>query len=72
MVNLLAAVVLLPIALLLVGVLGGVAITAIFNVSTTGWDTATVTVWNLLPIIAIIAIFLAFLAVVGLKITGKI
>lgn len=72
MVNLLAAVVLLPIALLLVGVLGGVAINAIFNVSTTGWDVATVTVWNLLPIIAIIAIFLAFLAVVGLKITGKI
>lgn len=72
MVNVMAAVVLIPVALILVAALGGVAIGLIFNVSTATWDTATVTIWNLLPIIALIAIFLSFLAVVGLKITGKL
>ncbi len=72
MVNVMAAVVLIPIALILIAALGGVAINLIFNVSTDTWDAATVTIWNLLPIIALIAVFLAFLAVVGLKITGKI
>ncbi len=72
MVNVMSAVVLIPVALILVAALGGVAIGLIFNVSTATWDPATTTIWNLLPIIALIAIFLSFLAVVGLKITGKI
>lgn len=72
MVNVIAAVILIPIALILIAALGGVAIGLIFDVNTSTWDTATVTVWELLPLIAIIAIFLALLAVVGLKVTGKI
>lgn len=72
MVNLLAAVILLPIALILVASLGGVAIGQIFAINTSAWDVGTQTMWNLLPMIALIAIFLAFLAVVGLKVTGKI
>lgn len=84
MVNLLSAVVLIPIALLLLGVLGGVAIGVVFNASATGaalnesagegtpWSGTVVTVWNLMPIIVIVALFIAFLAVVGLKVSGKL
>lgn len=72
MVNIMAAVIIIPVALILIAALGGVAIGLIFNVNQTGWDTATITIWNIIPIIAIIVIFLAMLAVVGLKISGKI
>lgn len=72
MVNLMAAVVLVPVALILIAALGGVAIGLIFNVNQTGWDTATITIWNLIPVIAIVVIFLALLALVGLKISGKV
>ena len=72
MVNIMAAVIIIPVALILIAALGGVAIGLIFNVNQTGWDAATITIWNIIPIIAIIVIFLAMLAVVGLKISGKI
>ncbi|GAH96157.1 unnamed protein product [marine sediment metagenome] len=70
--NLMAAVVLVPVALILIAALGGVAIGLIFNVNQTGWDVATVTIWNLIPVIAIVVIFLSLLALAGLKITGTI
>lgn len=72
MVNVLAAVILIPIALILVASLGGVAIGLVFDVNTSAWDVGTATLWELIPLIAIVAIFLAFLAVVGLKVSGKI
>ena len=72
MVNVMQAVILIPIALILLAALGGVAIGQIFNVNQSGWDTGTVTMWDLIPLIAIVAVFLAILALVGLKITGKL
>lgn len=57
-----------PIALMLFAVLGSVAITSVFGIDQSTWDLGTTTMWNLLPMISIIGIILAFLAVVGLKI----
>ncbi len=83
-IDLLAAVVLIPLALILLAALGGVAIGLVFNVSATAttfnaslnesaaWNAETVLLWNLMPIIAIVVIFIAFLAVVGLKVTGRL
>ncbi len=82
-VNILSAVVLIPIALILIAALGGVAINLVFNISGTAaeaneslgevvWEPETLILWNILPIIAIIVIFIALLAVIGLKITGKL
>lgn len=83
-INLLSAVVLIPIALILLAALGGVAIGLVFNVSATAqtfnaslnespaWSAETALLWNLMPIIALIVIFIALLAVIGLKVTGKL
>ena len=82
--NILAAVILIPVALILLAALGGVALGLVFSTSATQgslnasagegnpWPAVVVTLWNIIPIIAIIVIFIAMLAVVGLKITGKI
>lgn len=84
MVNLLAAIVLIPVALILIAALGGVAIGLVFDTSTTAaalnetagegtpWSSVVVTLWNLLPLIGIVVIFVALLAVAGLKISGKL
>lgn len=82
--NILAAVILVPVALILLAALGGVAIGLVFDTSATAaglnesagegtpWNATTLLLWNIIPIIAIIVIFIAFLAIVGLKISGKI
>lgn len=72
MANIMQIVILLPIALILLGALGGVAIGQIFTVNQTGWDTGTITMWNLIPLIAVVGIFIGILAVAGLKVAGKI
>lgn len=46
------------IVLLLGAVLLPIAFTAIFNANTTGWDSNTVTIFNLLPIIGVVAVIL--------------
>lgn len=72
MVNVMQAVILVPIALILFSALGVVAFNTIFDANTTSWNTETVTMWELIPVIAIIVIILAFLVLVGLKFTGKV
>jgi len=46
------------IVLLLTAVLLPIAFNLIFNANTTGWDDSTVTIFGLIPIIAIVAIIL--------------
>ena len=84
MVNLMSAIVLIPVALILIAALGGVAIGLVFQVGNTAaalnesagegtpWSPVVVTLWNLMPVIAIVVVFVALLAVAGLKISGKI
>ncbi len=43
--------------LLLLFLLMPVALGSFFNTTTTSWDTTTVTIWNVLPILAIIGAF---------------
>jgi ABC-type transport system involved in cytochrome c biogenesis permease component len=43
--------------LLLLFLLMPVALGSFFNVSTSGWDATTVTIWNVLPILGIIGAF---------------
>ena len=52
------AVVNIFIVLLLAAILLPIAFTLIFNANTTGWDSNTVTIFSLLPIISVIALIL--------------
>lgn len=72
MVNVMQAVILVPVALILFSALGVVSFDLIFDANTSNWDTATVTMWELLPMISVIVIIIAFLVLVGLKFTGKL
>lgn len=46
------------VTILLTAILIPVAFTQIFNANTTGWDTNTVTIFGLIPIIGVVAIIL--------------
>lgn len=46
------------VVLLLAAILLPIAFTQIFNANTTGWDSNTVTIFALLPIISVIALVL--------------
>jgi uncharacterized membrane protein len=46
------------ITILLTAILIPVAFSQIFNANTTGWDTNTVTIFGLIPIIGVVAIIL--------------
>lgn len=72
MVNVMQAVILVPVALILFSALGVVSFDLIFGANTSTWDSATVTIWELLPMISIIVIVISFLVLVGLKFTGKL
>ena len=37
------------------------ALTAFFNASTTGWDTGTVALWGIVPLVVIVAVVLAYI-----------
>lgn len=43
-------------------VIGYIALPIFFNTNTTGWDATVVTVWNVLPVLAIVAILFIFIA----------
>lgn len=46
------------ITILLAGILVPIAFSQIFNANVTGWDTNTVTIFKLLPIIGVVALIL--------------
>lgn len=50
------------VAVLLAGILLPVAFNQIFNANTTGWDSNTVTIFSLIPIIAAVAIILGLIS----------
>lgn len=72
MVNVVGLIVLIFLAAVLAGALLPTAFNSIFNANTSSWDSGTVSIWNVLPILFIIAVIIAVLAVVGLKVSGKI
>jgi hypothetical protein len=43
-----------------------------FTANTTSWDSGTVAIWNILPVLFVVAILLGVLVLAGLKVTGKI
>ena len=55
------AIVGLAVGVLLIAYIGSVAIGAIFDTNTTGWDTATAGLWTVLAIVVLIAFFLLIL-----------
>ena len=57
------AVIGLAISVLIVAAVLPDAISALFNVSTVGWSTGTVAIWNVLPLIIIAAIALSYYSV---------
>ncbi len=72
MANVLQLVIGIFIVAILAAALLPVAFTAMFTANTTAWDSSTVTIWNILPIIFIITILVGVLALAGLKMSGKI
>jgi uncharacterized BrkB/YihY/UPF0761 family membrane protein len=55
------------VAVFLFGILMPVSFQQIFGANTTGWDTMTVTVWNLIPLLAVVAMILVLIY----KVAGK-
>jgi hypothetical protein len=50
------------VAVFLMAILLPVAFDQIFNANTTGWDTDTVTIWDLIPLIVVVVIIIGLLA----------
>jgi len=72
MVNVVGLVVGVFLVAILASALLPTAFDAMFTANTSSWDTGTVAIWNVLPIIFIIAVLLGVIALAGLKYTGKI
>ncbi len=72
MVNVVMLVVGVFIVAILASALLPTAFTAMFTANTSEWDSGTVAIWNILPIIFIIAVLLGVLVLAGLKFTGHI
>ena len=55
------------VGLLLVALLVPIALSQFFSADTTGWDSKTVIIWGIVPILALVGLALHFLGGIGKK-----